>query len=96
MAYVVVADFYAKAGMEEQVAEWLRVMAPHSNAEPGCVMYIVNQHVEDPRRFLLYEQYVDEAGFNAHRETEPFKEYIAGKVLPALDDRQVNIFRVIE
>ena len=31
-------------------------------------MYIVNRSTENPRHFLLYEQYVDEAALAAHAE----------------------------
>lgn len=94
--YVVVARFYAQAGKEDEVAATLREMVPISNAEPGCAMYVVNRSVEDPRDFLLYEQYHDLAGFTAHTETEPFKANILGKVVPLLERRGREIYEVIE
>ena len=93
--YVVVARFYAQEGRDDEVAGALREMAPHANAEPACAAYIVNRSTDDPRRFLLYEQYDDEAGFRAHTETGPFKEFILGRVVPLLDGREREIYTLV-
>ena len=37
--------------------------------EPGNLRFDVNQQLDDPNRFVLYEVYRDEAGMNAHKET---------------------------
>ncbi len=37
--------------------------------EPGNLRFDVNQQVDDPNRFLLYEVYRDESGMAAHKET---------------------------
>ena len=77
---VLIAQHFAKQGKEEDVAAALREMSAYCNsdAEPGCVMYVVNRSTENPRHFLLYEQYVDEAALAAHAETAMFKETILG------------------
>ncbi len=94
--YVVVARFYAQAGKEKEVEAVLRQMVPISNAEPGCIQYVVNRSVDDPRMFLLYEQYVDEAGFNAHLESAEFKQHVQGTVVPLLERREREIYDVVE
>lgn len=94
--FVVVARFYAQEGREEEVAATLREMVPISNAEPGCAMYVVNRSAEDPRSFLLYEQYHDRAGFDAHTETPEFKEKILGTVVPLLERREREYYEVLE
>lgn len=94
--YVVVARFYTQAGKEREVEAVLRQMIPISNAEPGCVQYIVNRSVDDPRMFLLYEQYVDEAAFNAHLASADFKQHIQGTVVPMLERREREIYELIE
>lgn len=93
--YVVVARFYCQEGKEQEVEAVLRTMVPISNAEPGCVQYVVNRAVDDPRLFLLYEEYVDEAGFNAHLESAEFKEHIQGTVVPMLETRGREIFETV-
>jgi quinol monooxygenase YgiN len=87
--HVITAEYYTKEGQDDAVAAVLRKMVAFSNSdqEPGCLLYIVNRGVDDPRRFLLYEQYADEAAFTAHTETAMFKENILGAVVPMLESR---------
>ncbi|MBX6340819.1 MAG: antibiotic biosynthesis monooxygenase [Thermomicrobiaceae bacterium] len=94
--FVVAAEYYAKEGKEEEIAEILKKMIPISNAEPGCALYVVNRSVDDPRKFLLYEQYYDRSGYEAHMATEAFKENILGKVVPMLESRVRNFYEVLE
>ena len=94
--YVVVADYYAQEGKAEEIARILKKMIPLSRAEPACRAYIINQSREDPRRFLLYEQYADEDGYKAHQATDAFKENILGKIVPMLETRVRHFYEVIE
>jgi quinol monooxygenase YgiN len=96
--HVITAEYYTKEGQDDDVAAVLREMVAFSNSdqEPGCVQYIVNRSVEDPRRFLLYEQYDDEAAFNAHMQTALFNEKILGTVVPMLESRVRTQWDVIE
>ena len=36
---------------------------------------------------MLYEQYVDEAAFGAHTETEAFGRIVLGQIVPLLAER---------
>ena len=91
--YVVAAEYYAKEGKEKEIIDILKKMIPLSRAEPGCKLYMVNQSPEDPRKLLLYEQYVDEDGYKAHQATDAFKENILGKVVPNLESRVRQFLR---
>lgn len=53
--------------------------------EPGCVSFDVVQDVEDERRFIFHEVYLDEAALQAHREAPHFarwREAVAAHVEP--------------
>jgi quinol monooxygenase YgiN len=93
--YVVAAQYYAKEGKDDEIAAILKTMIPISSAEPGCALYTVNRAIDDPRKFLLYEQYHDRAGYDAHMATEPFKENILGKVVPMLEKRERAFYEVL-
>ena len=93
--YVVAAQYYAKDGKADEIAAILQKMIPISRAEPGCALYTVNRSVDDPRKFLLYEQYYDKSGYEAHMATEPFKENILGKVVPMLESRVRDFYEVV-
>ena len=87
--FVVVARYVVTSGHEETVADLLRQNAAASE-EPGCLEFTVHQHIDDSRAILLYERYVDEAAFRAHRETAHFADIIVAQVVPLLDQRDVT------
>lgn len=95
--YVIVARYLTKAGEEDSVAEFLTKMAAlsNSNQEPGCMTYAINQSVDDPRSFLLYEQYVDESAFDAHTKTDYFKELVLDGAVPLLEHRERETYNLI-
>ncbi len=94
--YVVAARYYTKEGRDDEVARLLKDMIPISLAEPGCALYTVNRSLEDPRRFLLYEQYLDEAGFRDHTASEAFKERVLGQIVPLLESRERDFFETVD
>jgi quinol monooxygenase YgiN len=94
--FVVAARYYTKEGQDDEVARIMQTMIPLTNAEPGCALYTVNRSNEDPRRFLLYEQYHDEAGYHAHTETPHFKEHILGRVVPLLETRERDFYTTVD
>jgi quinol monooxygenase YgiN len=94
--FVVAAQYYAKEGKADEILAILRQMIPISRAEPGCALYMVNQSLDDPRRLLLYEQYHDRSGYEAHMATDAFKEKILGRVVPMLESRVREFYEVIE
>ena len=94
--FVVAARYLIKEGNEKAVIDILKKMIPISRAEPGCKFYSVNQSPENPRKLLLYEQYVNKAGYEAHMASEPFKENILGKVVPMLETRVRDFYETVE
>ena len=58
---VLAVTWVAKTGREAEVAAVFSKLTEESRKEPGCAMYLVHRHRTEPRRFLIYEQYKDEA-----------------------------------
>ena len=70
-------------------------LAEGSRREPGCRMYVVHQHIDSPRKFLVYEQYDNEAALQSHRDSAHFQRY-AVNVLPTLGERvEGNLYRTL-
>ena len=78
-------------GHESKVARLLRKNAEASRAEPGCLEFSVYQEIDDPRAFLLYEQYMSEDAFQAHRRTPHFEEIIEQQVAPPRFTRSLRL-----
>jgi quinol monooxygenase YgiN len=84
MAYVVAAKWRAHPGKADRLLEVIEEMTPPSRAEPGCVFYQAQRSEEDPNLFFLYEQYADQAGYEAHMETEHVTRLVKQEAIPEL------------
>ncbi len=92
MAYVVSAYWRAKEGKADRLAEVIEELLEPSRAEPGNVFYQAHRSEEDPQQFYLYEQYRDEAGYEAHQATEHFTRLVKGEAIPELLDERRREF----
>ena len=95
---VLIAQHVAQEGKDDEVAALLGQMSAYCNsdAEPGCLMYIVNRGTENPRHFLIYEQYADQSALEAHSQTPMFQETLLGKEIPLLESRERTFWSVVE
>jgi quinol monooxygenase YgiN len=84
-----------KAGHEDEVVDGFRKLEAESRHEPGCVFYMVQRARENPRRYLVYEQYKDEAALEAHRNSAHFKQYAAEGVYRFVEERQADLYNPI-
>lgn len=92
---VLVAMYHCKEGKRAEVEANLARMAPLVKAgEPGCVLYHASRGKDDPNLILLYEQYVDEAAIDAHRNTPHFKEIIEETIIPLLEKRERSLYEL--
>lgn len=83
----VIARYRAKPGRGDDVAAVLARHITATRAEKGCVQFEVSRSTDNRDEFVLYEKYVDEAAFDAHRETPHFKQNVLSLILPMLDER---------
>ena len=63
---ILIAELKARDGCELQVRSILAEYATDVRAEPGNQVFDCYQIQEDPRRFVVYEIYDNEAAFQAH------------------------------
>jgi quinol monooxygenase YgiN len=96
VAYVVSAYWRAKEGKAERLAEVIEELLAPSRAEPGNVFYQAQRAVDDPRLFYLYEQYADEAAYEAHMDSEHFTRLVKEEAIPELlEDRRREFFTTL-
>ena len=97
MAYVVAAKWRAHPGKADRLLEVIQEMTAPSRAEPGCRFYQAQRSEEDPDLFFLYEQYVDEAGYEAHQDSEHFTRLVKQEAIPdLLEDRERAFYETID
>lgn len=83
----VIANYQARPGTGDEIANILLSHVSATRAEPGCVTFAAYRDDDNPERFVLYEQYRDEDAFQVHRRTPHFASYIEGQVAPLLEER---------
>jgi (4S)-4-hydroxy-5-phosphonooxypentane-2,3-dione isomerase len=96
MAYVVTAIWRAKEGEEEAIERILHRIVPIFRAEPACRQFVAHRSLDDPRTFFLYEQYDDEAGFQAHAASETVRTDVLGDAVPRLEERVRALYETLE
>jgi quinol monooxygenase YgiN len=66
MPVILYAEFTAKQGSESQVETLISGLAKDVRREPGNAEFTVYRERDNPRKFFVFEQYLDEASFEAH------------------------------
>jgi quinol monooxygenase YgiN len=84
MTYVVTAKWTANPGEEDRIARICAEMTEPSRAEPANRFYQAHRSPEDPRLFFLYEQYEDEASYEAHMASEHFTRLVKEEAIPEI------------
>jgi quinol monooxygenase YgiN len=92
----VVAKIRAAQGKGDALAALLKEqVAAVMKAEPGCLVYRPHRSTKDPDVFVFYEQYKDDAAFDAHRKAPHLAAYRERREKERLTQgaAEVEIFR---
>jgi quinol monooxygenase YgiN len=96
MAYVVCAKWTAREGHGDRLAQICEEMTEPSRAEPANLFYQAHRAPDDPRLFFLYEQYQDEAGYEAHMASEHFTRLVKEEAIPnILESREREFYETL-
>lgn len=80
---------------DEKLAEaegYLRALIAPTRAEPGCRTYEISRAKDDPRTFLFYERYDDEAALDAHRASPHFERFGKGGIQTIAQSRVATLY----
>ena len=70
MPVILYAEFTAKPGSESEVETLISGLAQDVRREPGNTEFTVYRERDNPRKFFVFEEYLDEASFDAHINAE--------------------------
>jgi quinol monooxygenase YgiN len=93
---VLIATYRARAEMGDVIEPLLARLAAETRAEPGCLLYLVNRSTSAPDTFVLYEHYEDAEALEAHRASAHFQSLAVDQVIPLLDERLFDVYRLVE
>lgn len=71
----------------DNVLAALRHLTEASRNEPGCVTYIPHETTGDSTLIMIYEQYRDDAAFDAHRASAHFHQHAIGGLFQWMKER---------
>ena len=92
---VFTVHWIVKEGEVETALAIITRFAPLARQEPGLETLTIQQSTEDPRKFMFYEIFTDEAAFAVHQETPHFKQMILEEALPLLSFRERTAYRLV-
>lgn len=84
----VVAILLAREGKEQEVEQILRACVQPSRAEVGCLSYVLHRSVEEAKRFVFIERWVNYEAIERHRQMPHYK-VMGNALVDLLADRQV-------
>jgi len=87
-----VVTYVIKSGHEDEAVGLFQKLTGPTRAEPGCRMYVVHRSLTEPRKFLLYEQYDDQAAIDAHRASPHFAQYAKEGLFPLIESRNPETY----
>jgi quinol monooxygenase YgiN len=93
---VLIATYRGKPGTGDAIEPLLAELAAASRDEPGCLLYLVNRSTTAVDVFVIYEHYVDDEALAAHRDTPHFQRIAVGQVIPMLEERVFDVYRLVE
>jgi quinol monooxygenase YgiN len=93
---VLIATYRGRPGTGDTIEPLLAELAAATRTEPGCLLYLVNRSTTAPDTFVLYEHYDDEEALAAHRESPHFQRIGVGQVIPMLEERVFDVYRLVE
>lgn len=64
------AEFRVLPGHEDRVRDLVTELTAHVRAEPGNVLFLPHVREDDPRHYVVFEEYVDADAFHTHLAQE--------------------------
>jgi quinol monooxygenase YgiN len=89
---ILAVSLTTRAGHENEVTEMFRKLQAATRQEPGCITYVVQRSRENPRHYLVYEQYNNEAALEEHRNSPHFKQFATDGVFRFVEERRAEFF----
>lgn len=89
---ILAVNLTISAGHENEVTDMFRKLQVATRQEPGCITYVVQRSRENPRLYLVYEQYTNEAALEEHRNSPHFKKFATDGVFRFVEERRAEFF----
>ncbi len=89
----VVARDHIAPGKKAEALEIYRPLVERTRKEKGCIMYTLNENLEDPDCLCMIECWETDADLQAHMSTKEFKETVEKLRALTCEKTIANIYR---
>ena len=94
-AFGMAVTFKIKAGSEKEFEAAFAPCVKATRQEPGCILYTFNRDVDEVGTYVVYEQFKNIAGLEAHAKTKHVEEFLK-KAAPMFDgDPKAKVFAIL-
>lgn len=77
--HTVLAIFHAKPGKEQALEELLSSLIEPTRSEEGCINYDLHKCLDDPGKFMFYENWINQEAHAKHLTTPHIQQWRAKK-----------------
>jgi|GEM_PF-748218 len=81
-----------QAGHEAEAVDDLRQLQAATRKEPGNLMFLIHRSTDNPRQFLIYEQYRSQADLDTHLAKDYFQRYSLNGLRKIAESRVAGSF----
>jgi len=89
----IVAKFTVDNGQEEKFLNLISELSAASNAEEGCIEYILNKNTAKPNSYCIIEKWKDQTAIDIHNNSAHFT-----KILPKIAEiakAEVDVYQPV-
>ena len=89
----IVAKFEVNKGKEQKFLELVKELAVVSQAEEGCIEYILHQDVQIPLIYCIIEKWKDQEAIDIHNNSAHFTD-IVPKIVD-ITKADINVYKPV-
>lgn len=93
--YTVLGLLEAKPDKENELKDILSSLIEPSLNEEGCINYDLHQCLENPRKFMFYENWVSKEALQKHSQSAHIKAWHAKKSELLAEPNEVTFWEII-
>jgi quinol monooxygenase YgiN len=94
MATIALGDVYAQIPHLEAVRGLMRETQERARQQPGCVSYSFAEALDEPGRFLIVQEWRDQAALEHHYRSETYADFQAKLELLLVHSTELRIHLV--
>jgi len=89
----IVAKFIVKNGKEQKFVEMVNDLGIASQAEEGCIEYILHKDVNKPLAYCIIEKWKDQAAIDFHNSSQHFTSIVPK--ITEIAQTEVDIYKPV-